>query len=222
VQPSSVAFRALLLCLVVSVWTGVAAAGPAAAADRPADDGYADLLAFQNRVRTLRARFEQTLLDEHGEAVQHSSGTFYLARPARFRWDYSAPSEQLIVGDGTSLWLYDADLEQVTVRPLSRALGNSAALLLSAQRPLDRDFIVEPLPTQDGLRRVRLRPKDPSVSFVDIRLGFKGGDPRRMELLDKLGQTTRLELSSVERNPDLPEATFRFVPPPGADVIRSE
>jgi outer membrane lipoprotein carrier protein len=209
------ASRILLHCLLLVLATAVPSA-PSMAGGREA------LLAFQQQVHTLHADFRQVLRDETGAVVQASSGTVVLARPDRFRWDYTDPYEQVIVSDGGRVWFYDADLEQVTVKPLDEAVTGSGALLLSGERPIEEVFRVEDREGEGGLAWVALTPRQSGAGFERLRLAFDGPLPRVMVLEDAFGQTTRLDFSAVERNPELPTDAFDFVPPPGVDVIHAE
>lgn len=167
----------------------------------------------------LQARFTQTLAGRTGEVTDASSGVLAIKRPNRFRWDYQQPHEQTIVADGKRVWLYDADLEQVTVRALDNTLSATPAMLLSGDGKLDDNFIAVQSARENGVDWVKLEPRRNDTDFKWVRLGFNGADLRFMQLADKLGQTTTLEFSQFERNPSLDAARFVFEVPPGADVI---
>jgi outer membrane lipoprotein carrier protein len=191
------------------------------ASARAGADARDKLLAFQREVKTLSADFRQVVSDETGAVIQDSAGTVVLARPLRFRWDYRTPFEQLIVSDGDTLWFYDADLEQVTVKVVGENLDNSAALVLSAKRPIEETFELESMSSRDGLDWVRAKPRDMTGTFQAIEIGFKGRDLGMMVLHDNFGQTTRLEFADVRRNPRVSDTEFRFVVPFGVDIMRS-
>lgn len=184
-----------------------------------ADTALARLNAFVAEIESLRAEFHQTLYDENFQRLEESAGTLYLQRPDRFRWDYTDPYRQIIVSDGRKVWIYDVDLEQVTVRLLSEALGATPASLLSSGRALEDSFLMEDLGEEGGLARVELQPRSEETSFTRVRLGFTEHGLRRMELVDHFGQTTVLEFHEVMRNPKLDPALFRFEPPEGVDVV---
>lgn len=176
---------------------------------------------FLQGLQGLQAQFKQTLADRSGQVTDASSGTLAIKRPNRFRWDYHDPYEQLIVSDGTRVWVYDSDLEQVTVRKLDVALSSTPAMLLSGAGALEDNFNVVDALERDGLIWVTMQPKRNDTDFKSVRLGFTatGNALRAMELADKLGQTTLLEFSHFERNPPLDPSRFEFKVPPGADVI---
>jgi len=176
---------------------------------------------FFSEVTTVRADFTQVLTSSEAETLQEAGGTVLLQRPGKFRWDYVTPFHQLIVGDGAKVWIYDADLEQVTVKSQDLTLGNTPALLLSTMAAPEDKFLITELGerTGGGLEWVELQPKDKESSFDRVRLAFGPRDLEIMELVDALGQTTRLSFSNVSRNTPIDAAQFVFVPPKGVDVI---
>ncbi|HSM98034.1 MAG TPA: outer membrane lipoprotein carrier protein LolA, partial [Gallionella sp.] len=161
-------------------------------------------------------------------------------RPGKFRWSYQKPYEQLIVGDGAKFWLYDADLNQVTVRKLDAALGSSPAALLSGSNEIERGFTLAENGSRDGLEWLLATPgdqgskgpggkdpvskgqgsKDRDSSFNNILMAFNAqSELVVMELNDMFGHKTVLRFSAMQRNPKIPENQFRFTPPKGADVL---
>lgn len=184
-----------------------------------ASNGPDRLRAFLDQVHSLRAEFRQSVFDEDARRLDDASGMVYIARPGRFRWDYTQPYLQEIVGDGDNVWVYDADLEQVTVRPLGDALGDTPVMLLSSDQPVEQSFDVRAIDGPDGYAWAGLTPLGEAASFTEIRLGFDGDTLRVMELTDAFGQLTRLRFAEVERNPELAPDLFEFTPPEGADVF---
>jgi outer membrane lipoprotein carrier protein len=177
------------------------------------------LKAFVHDVHTARAAFSQQVMDNSGKIKQQASGTLVFSRPGKFRWTYSKPYEQLIVGDGTKLWLYDKDLDQVTVRNLGDALGSSPAALLAGSTEIEKFFSLKDIGRRDGIDWLEARPKDKASTFESVRMGFVGNQLTAMELKDNFGQTTTLKFSGLERNLPLRSSDFKFKPPKGADVI---
>jgi outer membrane lipoprotein carrier protein len=175
---------------------------------------------FLAQTVTLQAHFSQVLLEADSAHAQASEGTFYLHRPQRFRWDYEAPAPQLVVADGEHLWLFDPDLEQVTVRRLDDGLSDTPAMLLSGDGVLEDSFRLGASYLEEGLDWVELAPRSEAADFAAVRVGFKDGLLASMELMDALGQTTVIRFSDVRVNPTLDPSLFQFTPPPGADVIR--
>lgn len=184
-----------------------------------AGEGIAQLHDFYGKVKSMQARFTQQILDPNGKLQQEAAGQMYIQRPGQFRWDYQQPYEQLILADGRRLWIYDADLEQVTVKKMDETLGQTPAMLLSGTRPLEEQFSLTDLGVSNGVAWVELLPLARDSSFVRMRLGFSGRELSAMEMWDGLGQITRLRFSQVQRNPVLDAKLFVFVTPPGADVI---
>jgi outer membrane lipoprotein carrier protein len=178
------------------------------------------LKAFFDEQGAMRAHFVQTVQGAAFDQPEESSGVLMMQRPGRFRWDYEKPYKQEIVADGKRLWIYDVDLDQVVVKPMSEALGDTPAMLLSGEGNLEERFQIHELaPTEGGLLWVELIPKQKESGFESLRLAFKGADLARMELTDSFGQVTRLRFSQLERHVHLPPDTFRFVPPKGVDVV---
>jgi outer membrane lipoprotein carrier protein len=187
---------------------------------RAADDAVTRVAGYLSGVKTLSAQFVQVVRDRQQRITERASGTLSIARPDRFRWDYRQPYEQLIVADGRRLWLYDTDLQQVTVRGLEEGLGSTPAMLLSGAGRLDESFASVAVERDGDWTWCRLRPTQSSSDFEAVSLAFgPKGELAAMELADKLGQTTRIDFSGMSRNTPLDDALFRFKPPPGVDVI---
>ncbi len=177
------------------------------------------LKVFLTQTQTVKARFAQMVLDKNLKPLQQAQGIMQFSRPGKFRWDYQKPYEQIIVGDGTRLWIYDKDLNQVTVRKLDRALGSSPAALLAGSNDLERDFKLSNLGMDKGLDWLEALPKSRETVFERVRMGFGKSGLEAMELRDQFGQTTVITFADVERNPRIAADVFRFTPPQGADVI---
>ncbi|MGA0610003.1 outer membrane lipoprotein chaperone LolA [Caldimonas sp. KR1-144] len=177
------------------------------------------LKSFVAEAKTGRAAFTQTVTSPDGRKQRPASGSFEFSRPNRFRFAYTKPYEQLIVADGQKVWLYDADLNQVTVRPLSQALGATPASLLAGS-DLGRDFDLKALPDDGGLQWVQAVPKVKEGGVQALKIGFRAGALAALEINDAFGQRSRLDFSQVETNPALAPERFRFTPPAGADVIQ--
>lgn len=193
-----------LLCLL---FAGSALAG-----------GIDQLKAFWANTHSAQGSFAQSVMTQSGRKPQNSSGTFALARPGKLRWAYDKPYKMLLVADGEKLWTYDADLNQVTVGKIDKALGSSPAALLTGES-LDRHFNLSDAGGADGLEIVDAEPKSGDSSFVRVRIGLSQNLPRLMEVRDNFGQVTTLLFKEFHPNPALAKDTFRFVPPKGADVV---
>jgi outer membrane lipoprotein carrier protein len=173
---------------------------------------------FVREVKSGRAQFTQTVTSPDGARKKTSGGSFEFVRPNRFRFAYTQPYEQLIVGDGQKVWIFDADLNQASSRKFSQALGNTPAALL-AGGALDKDFDLTKQPSKDGLDWVLATPKTKDSSFQAMAVGFKGKDLVTVDILDSFGQRSVLQFTGLVPNAVLPIERFQFKPPPGADVI---
>jgi len=170
-----------------------------------------------------QANFTQTVLDQNGKRMQSASGVMQFQRPGHFRWNYQKPYEQIIVGDGTKFWLYDKDLNQVSVKKLDAALGSSPAALLAGSNEIERGFVLKEAGSREGLEWLQATPKAQDSSFSAVMMGFdEQASLVAMELNDSFGHKTVLRFSGMQRNPKISGAQFQFTPPPGADVIGGE
>ena len=194
-------------------------------------NGLESLETFVKTVSSGRAEFTQVVTSpaKEGQSARSktSSGTFEFSRPNRFRFLYKKPFEQSIVADGQTLWLYDADLNQVTARKQAAALGSTPAALIAAApdlHALQTDFSLAAAPEKDGLDWVVATPKAKDGQLQAVRVGFRAGEKpaglAALEILDSFGQRSVLSFSKVEVNPVLPKDTYQLVTPKGADVIR--
>jgi outer membrane lipoprotein carrier protein len=165
------------------------------------------------------ADFQQTIDDGHGNVLRSAAGRLYLQRPGKFRWDYSQPSEQLVLADGKQIWFYDKDLAQANVRDMDTSLASTPASLLSGNASISSQFNVTAMPPSGGLQWFQLVPKHADTDFQLVKIGFDKGELRSMFLADKLNQITQLTFSNSKRNVSLAPDLFSFVPPPGVDVI---
>ena len=200
----------------------------AACAQVASADGLQSLEGFMKGAKTGRADFSQTVTspgkDGQAPKVKTSSGSFEFQRPGNFRFDYKRPFEQTIVADGKTLWLYDADLNQVTQRPQAQALGSTpAAILASANdlKALSADFDLQSAPEQDGLQWVQASPKDKNGQLKSVRVGFAAdGQLSALDILDSFGQRSLIRFSRLQTQASLPASTFEFKVPAGADVLK--
>jgi outer membrane lipoprotein carrier protein len=180
-------------------------------------DAVDTLREFVREVKTGRAEFSQTVTSTDGARKKTSSGQFEFMRPNRFRFEYTKPFQQLIVADGTKVWIYDADLNQASSRRLSQALGATPAALL-AGGSLDAEFVLAAQPSKDGLDWALATPKAKDGPFQSMRVGFKGKLLTAVEITDSFGQKSSLQFSRFEGNAALEATRFNYTPPAGADV----
>ena len=203
--------------LALALFTAALLVGAGACA--AADTARARLDAFATGLHSLTGNFQQTLTDLNGSASKVSAGTLALEAPRQFRWNTTTPYQQTIVADGSRVWMYDPELEQVTVRVQSTEEAHSPLTVLTDVKQLDRNFKVAEQGSRDGLLWLRLTStaKDPQFDHAD--LGFDANGLARMTFRDQLGATTDIRFSGWRRNAAIVPDTFDFVPPPGVDVI---
>ena len=183
------------------------------------DKARQNLNNFFTKVNSLKGSFNQQVFSKKGKLIQNSTGFLYLNRPGKFRWVYKTPDPQTIVGDGKNIWIYDEDLEQVTIKPLSRALSSAPIAILTRKQSPDAQFIVKPLKARAGLDWFQLAPRKKSKDFKSIHMGLdKKGDMRQMIMLDQLGQKTVIKFNT-QSNVPISGKQFYFQPPAGVDVI---
>ncbi len=213
------AMRTAALILAASFAAAGAASQATASASHAAISAAAELDQQLSGLSSWAADFTQTIDDGHGNVVRSAAGRLFLQRPGKFRWDYTQPSEQLVLADGKQIWFYDKDLAQANVRDMDSSLANTPASLLSGSGSVGTQFNVTTLPPNGGLQWFQLVPKHPDTDFQVVRIGFDKGELRSMFLADKLNQITQLTFSNSKRNITLSPSLFTFVPPPGVDVI---
>ena len=186
-----------------------------------AQNGAAERLqAFLAQTRSLQAEFRQEILDASGQLIEESEGVVSLSRPGKFRWEYREPYQQQVIGDGSEVWIYDADLDQATVSDMEAGLGATPALLLYADRTLEEAFDVRSLTEEGSLQWVELLPRAEESTFTFIRIGLGPEGPRVMELGDTFDQHIRIAFGRLEIDVRFDDGHFRFVPPSGVDVFR--
>lgn len=210
-------YRLLAACLIC-----------AAATSASADTARSRLDTFARGLQTVSATFEQRVFDANDNPGKRSRGKLAVQAPRQFRWNVTEPYEQLIVADGMHVWIYDPDLEQVTVRSQSLEEAHSPLTVLTDVSQLDREFAASEQGERDGLRWLRLKPKAAEAEFEYADLGFGCAEAgrsdcavvlSRMEFKDTLGNRTETRYADWQRNPRLEADQFKFKPPAGVDVI---
>jgi outer membrane lipoprotein carrier protein len=198
----------LVFALVVGLLSAAAQGSPAS-----------DVEKYIAGLASWSADFKQTIADDSGKVLRAAAGKIYLQRPGKFRWDYSEPSEQLVLADGKQIWFYDKDLAQANVRDMDATLASTPAVLLSGGGPVSSQFDIKALPPSDGLEWYQLIPKHTDTDFQLVRIGFAKGELASMFLADKLNQVTQLSFTHQSRNAKFAPDLFTFTPPAGVDVI---
>ena len=179
-----------------------------------------DLKSFTTGLKGLDGQFTQQVYDAKGTLKESSSGRVALSAPRLFRWEYAKPYPQLIVADGKKVWVYDPDLQQVTVRGQGSEEQNSPLSALIDPAKLDQQFNVKESGVADGLQWLTLTPKsEGDASFQTARLGFGKAGLVRMDVVDAVGQNTKISFSGWKRNPAFAGTTFKYTPAKGVDVV---
>jgi len=184
-----------------------------------AGEGRVLLDRFLTETQTMSANFKQTLKSSDGELLQESAGSFYLQRPGRFRWNYTEPYPQEIVSDGERVWIYDVDLEQVTVQKQGTGRDNTPMALLQNRKTLEDAFEIHERGTEAGLHRIELLNKQLDTDFDRVMIGLDSQGLRFLQLHDQFDQTTHIYFTDLKPNPELDPVLFEFVPPEGVDVF---
>ncbi len=167
----------------------------------------------------LQAEFKQTVLDDNKEVVQQSMGDVSIQRPGKFAWHYKQPYEQQIISDGKELWVYDVDLDQVTVKPLEQGLATAPIMVLMKKQDVNMEFDVNEIGQRKFLYWIELIPKKNDMEFSRVYVGMEKDIIKAMELRDNFGQSTQIVFENLRNNVVFDPATFRFEPPPGVDVF---
>lgn len=185
-----------------------------------ASEASTGLSGLLNGIKTMRAGFTQTIYDNRGTAIQKSNGKMAIERPGKFRWEVSKPMPQLIIANEERLWIYDSDLEQVTIRSLKKEAGEAPALLLSQQNTqLENDYNIQSMKKDGSLQWFLLKPKKHDNMFASVKMGFADAELKEMVLEDQIGHATRVQFQKIEMNQALPASLFIFNAPKGTDVI---
>jgi len=178
---------------------------------------------FVSSTQSAKGTFTQQLVKVDSgtaKASNQASGTFLFSRPGKFIWTYQKPYEQLLQADGEKLYIYDKDLNQVTIKKLGDALGSSPAAILFGSNNLEQNFTLKEAGARDGMEWLEATPKAKDTTFDRIGIGMKNGVPAAMELRDSFGQVSLLTFGSFEKNPTMSAGQFKFAVPKGADVFQ--
>ena len=200
------------LVLLLTIIYGLSSPAFAQSAEKRLDDALASL-------DNLTADFKQTVLDDDKKIVQQSSGKVAIQRPGKFSWIYTTPYEQQIIADGKELWIYDVDLDQVTVKPMTAGLASAPIMILMRNSKLGSEFNISEVGQRKFLYWVELEPKSQDMDYNKVYIGIEDGVVKAMELRDKFGQSTQIVFENLRLNVVHNPKTFKFVPPEGVDVF---
>ena len=201
-------YAVLFLTLLVSLNTLVFA--------QSAEQQLNDALAGMDN---LTADFKQTVLDDNKQVVQQSSGNLAIQRPGKFAWIYTTPYEQQIIADGEELWVYDVELDQVTVKPMKTGLASAPIMILMRKNEISTEFEISEVGQRKFLYWIELKPKSQDIDYTKVFIGLEDGAVKAMELRDKFGQSTQIVFENLRLNVVHNPETFKFVPPEGVDVF---
>ena len=202
----------------MKTWKTILAATVLAATTATAHAGAIDALRqFNNDADGISGAFTQTVQSRNKK--QTTSGSFQILRPGLFKWEYTKPYRQMIVGDGKHIWLYDVDLAQVTQSNQSQAIGDSPAAILSSKTALDEKYLLKEDGSHNGVDYVLATPRKSNADYQFIRIGFKNNELATMELKDKFGNQTSIQFGRLNTKPNLSRSAFQFTPPKGVDIL---
>jgi len=184
--------------------------------------GDVQLKKFLKNSTSFKATFSQSLFDENGIELQFSAGVFSLKKPGKFSWDYEEPYPQTIMSNGKLIWMFDSELEQVTIKPVDATLSNSSMVLLFSKSDLDKEFKIIKLDVVKGVNWLELISKKSDSEFSSILLGMKNDLIVSIKLIDGFGQTTVIKFTEISIKPLFENNRFEFKIPKNVDVIGGE
>lgn len=174
---------------------------------------------FLKNFNSLESNFIQQIINENGEVLEKSEGVLQLQKPGKFNWTYTTPYAQKIISNGDVIWMYDEDLEQITIRNIGNELDETPAGIILGNNNINEHFVQVNIGVIEGYNWIELTPRSPETQYQNIRIGFHNAQLGMMIIVDSLGQTTRIDFINVKKNTDLPPSSFEFVVPPDIDVI---
>ena len=201
-------FPTWCFCLLLGVFQNIAA-----------EEQTEPLAFFLKELDSFQADFKQTLSNEKGEVMETSTGKVYMQKPGKYRWEYEKPYGQFLITDSNTLWIYDKDLEQVTIRDVSHALDNTPAAIISGKQNINENFVVVNMGVIEGFDWLELTPRDIDNQYRSVKIGFDKNNLGMMVLSDNLGQITRIDFLNPVRNRTFDGSLFTFAMPEGVDVI---
>ncbi len=183
------------------------------------DDAPDPLNSFLTGLDTLESGFTQTLIGTKGNVLEEAAGVLRMQNPGKFYWGYQSPYVQSIITNGKTLWIYDEDLEQVTIRDVSATINTTPAAILSGSEDLHAHYIVKNLGVIEGINMYELQPRNSENQFHSIHIGFHGDKLFLMVMYDNLGQITRVNFKNPVRNVAVDAGSFEFAVPNNVDII---
>ncbi|MDH5517742.1 MAG: outer membrane lipoprotein chaperone LolA [Gammaproteobacteria bacterium] len=187
-----------------------------------ANTGVEQLKHFLTRSDSFSAAFSQSLFDEKGYELQFSAGQFSLQKPGKFSWDYEEPYRQVIMSNGKLIWLFDSELDQVTIKPVESSLSKTSMVLLFNKTDIEKDFKLLKMDVIKGVSWIELIARDHDAEFSNIFVGMKNNLINSIKMIDGFGQTTVIQFSKISSAVKFKPGRFEFAIPKNADVIGGE
>ncbi|NOG59437.1 MAG: outer membrane lipoprotein chaperone LolA [Proteobacteria bacterium] len=169
--------------------------------------------------KSLEANFVQKLINENSEELERTEGVLRLQQPGKFHWSYEVPYTQKIISNGDVLWVFDEDLEQLTIREMGNAIDETPAGIILGNNNISEHFVQVNMGMIEGYDWIELTPRNLEAQYQNIRLGFEKNKLGMMIIIDNLGQTTRIDFFDVKKNAKFSASLFEFEIPEGIDVI---
>ena len=178
-----------------------------------------ELEKFSNGLETLQVDFTQVVKSQDGTIHDKTYGNAWLQSPDKLRWVYAGDFPEIIVADGSDVWVYDEALEQVTIKPQSKQAADTPLLILTDISQLDQQFMVAELGDFEDMDLLELRSRDVESQFERILVGVDASGIRMMIMEDAFGQRTEIHFTNIVRNAEVAADVFSFTPPQGTDVV---
>ena len=204
------------------LFSGLLLIAPLCSVSFAANTGESQLNHFLKNSKGFMATFSQSLFDENGIELQFSAGRFSLQKPGKFSWDYEEPYHQIIMSNGKVIWMFDSELEQVTIKPVDASLSKTSMVLLFDDTDLKKDFKIIELDVVKNVSWLELVSKDSSAEFSHIMIGLKDNRIVGIRLIDGFNQTTEIKFTDINTTPNFKENRFEFNIPRNVDVIGGE
>jgi len=174
---------------------------------------------FLTDLNTLEAKFFQTLINENGDKLEKTEGILYLKTPGSFFWHYQKPYEQKIISNGNKLWIFDEDLEQVTIKNIDNKIEQTPAGIILGNQSIKEHFVQVNMGIIDSYDWIELTPKDLDAQYKSIKIGFNNDNLGMMIIVDNLEQITRIDFADAKKNIKLSSEIFNFIVPENIDIF---
>jgi len=202
---------------------------PAFAAN-PSLDVHAIAQAVDNRynhLQTLQAEFTETY---RGAGIERTeSGSLWLKKPGKMRWEYRSPKEKLFLSDGKDAWFYlpgDRQVRRSSVKKLDDLRSPLGFLLGKTRLEKELDGLSaapDVTPTTAGNVVLRGVPKAMADRVNEVVLEITPDyHIARIQFEEADESVTEYRFSEQKENAGIADQLFRFSPPPGVEVVDGE